>query len=116
MQDSVSKPSRLLARRAFLKAFLAALAAAWAGLIVQRRFLAPSSTGAVQPVELPLSELAVGANRQIVYAGSPALVMRSQEGVVVLSMICTHLGCQVQWQEGKAEFYCPCHQGKFDRA
>ena len=33
---------------------------------------------------------------------------------VVLSATCTHLGCTVNWDEGKGEFVCPCHGGRFD--
>ncbi len=115
MQPTQTRPSQLVSRRGFLKAFLAMLAAAWAGWLVQRRVLTPAGSAAAQPVQIPLGDVPVGATRPVVYAGSPVLVMRSAEGVVALSMICTHLGCQVQWQEGNQQFYCPCHQGKFDR-
>ncbi len=43
------------------------------------------------------------------------MVMRTSEGVTALSMICTHLGCTVQYQEARQRFYCPCHDGVFDR-
>lgn len=33
-----------------------------------------------------------------------------------MSNICTHLGCRVRWIPDRAEFYCPCHNGVFDRA
>lgn len=34
---------------------------------------------------------------------------------VALSNICTHLGCRVRWVEEEASFYCPCHNGVFDK-
>jgi len=104
----------MMNRRGFLMTLLGGLGAAWAGFIVQRRFLAPTSSEA-RPVEIPLADLPVGSVKQITYENNPALVMRSQEGIVAMSMVCTHLACKVQWQENKQEFYCPCHQGKFDR-
>jgi menaquinol-cytochrome c reductase iron-sulfur subunit len=33
----------------------------------------------------------------------------------VLSAICTHLGCIVQWQDAEQQFACPCHSAAFDR-
>jgi Rieske Fe-S protein len=32
-----------------------------------------------------------------------------------LSNICTHLGCRVRWVEGEQQFFCPCHNGVFDK-
>lgn len=31
----------------------------------------------------------------------------------VLSAVCPHLGCSVQWREAKREFECPCHAAAF---
>lgn len=32
-----------------------------------------------------------------------------------LSNICTHLGCRIRWVEGEQRFFCPCHNGVFDK-
>ncbi len=32
---------------------------------------------------------------------------------VVLSGLCTHMGCPVQWSAGERQFVCPCHDGRF---
>jgi menaquinol-cytochrome c reductase iron-sulfur subunit len=32
---------------------------------------------------------------------------------VVLSNICTHLGCRVRWIADDGRFHCPCHDGVF---
>lgn len=34
---------------------------------------------------------------------------------VALSNICTHLGCRVRWIDDQEEFFCPCHNGVFDK-
>jgi menaquinol-cytochrome c reductase iron-sulfur subunit len=34
---------------------------------------------------------------------------------VAMSNICTHLGCRVRWVSGQGEFFCPCHNGVFDK-
>ena len=42
-------------------------------------------------------------------------VVRNGADVVVLSNLCSHLGCGVRWDPGKKQFLCPCHNGFFDR-
>lgn len=32
---------------------------------------------------------------------------------VVMSNVCTHLGCRVRWIPEKDSFFCPCHNGVF---
>jgi Rieske Fe-S protein len=34
---------------------------------------------------------------------------------VLLSNVCTHLGCRVRWVEAEAGFHCPCHNATFGR-
>ena len=38
----------------------------------------------------------------------------SEAEVTVLTPICTHLGCPIQWNEKDGHFRCPCHGGVFD--
>ena len=33
----------------------------------------------------------------------------------VMSNICTHLACRVRWIEERSEFFCPCHNGVYDK-
>jgi menaquinol-cytochrome c reductase iron-sulfur subunit len=37
-----------------------------------------------------------------------------EQGVTVLSSICPHLGCPVNWHPDQKQFFCPCHGGTFD--
>lgn len=32
-----------------------------------------------------------------------------------LSNVCTHLGCRVRWIAEQEKFFCPCHNGVFDK-
>lgn len=32
-----------------------------------------------------------------------------------MSNICSHLGCRVRWIEKQEGFFCPCHNGVFDK-
>ena len=34
---------------------------------------------------------------------------------VAMSNICTHLGCRIRWIAERQEFFCPCHNGVFDK-
>ena len=32
-----------------------------------------------------------------------------------MSNICTHLGCRIRWIPDQDKFFCPCHNGVFDK-
>ncbi len=34
---------------------------------------------------------------------------------VVMSNVCTHLGCRVRWISDQNQFFCPCHNAAFDK-
>ena len=110
-----SQPSVFIARRRFIQLALAALGTACVGVWLQSRlFPNGSSSQAARPASFPLSDLSVGGAKAITYAGSPVLVMRTPEDLRAFSLTCTHLGCTVQWQAGQKQFYCHCHDGRFD--
>lgn len=112
-EEAIASPV-LRSRRQFLVGLLAALGAGWVGAILHRLFVAEPRS--VQPVTVSLTDVPPGGLLPITYAGKPALVRRSEEGAVeALSLVCTHLGCTVEWQPDNGQFYCPCHEGKFDR-
>lgn len=41
-------------------------------------------------------------------------VKRKGDELIVFSSACTHLGCGVNYDAEKKQFYCPCHGGVFD--
>ena len=43
------------------------------------------------------------------------LVRSDDGGFLALSLICSHLGCSVIWDEAKGQFICPCHSSAFDK-
>jgi Rieske Fe-S protein len=42
-----------------------------------------------------------------------AFVVASGERLIVLSPVCSHLGCLVTWNSQRREFLCPCHGGRY---
>jgi len=55
----------------------------------------------------------VGEAKAMEVAGQKIFVVHLEEGYRVLSAVCTHLGCLVQWQSNKQQFFCPCHKGVY---
>lgn len=41
--------------------------------------------------------------------------LREDNQVKVFSPVCTHMGCNVAWNEQNQEFECPCHGGKYNK-
>jgi Rieske Fe-S protein len=39
---------------------------------------------------------------------------QGEQDITVLSSICPHLGCPINWHPNQAQFICPCHGGIFD--
>jgi menaquinol-cytochrome c reductase iron-sulfur subunit len=42
------------------------------------------------------------------------VIRKDENHVMVLSNICTHLGCRVSWHSDIQQYVCPCHDGHFD--
>ncbi|HEY5668596.1 MAG TPA: Rieske 2Fe-2S domain-containing protein [Anaerolineales bacterium] len=38
----------------------------------------------------------------------------TEEGVMALYKVCTHLGCLYNWNSQEGKFICPCHGSQFD--
>ncbi len=112
--DKPAAPSAFVSRRRFIQLGVGAVCAAWAGTVLQTQLFPSTTSTAAKPVAFPLSDLPIGSAKPIAYAGSPAIVLRTAESIKAFSLVCTHLSCTVEWQPGSREFYCPCHDGRYD--
>jgi Rieske Fe-S protein len=99
-------PTPALSRRAALRLAAAAPLA----------LLAACRPGAAPPegTEVPLSALPEGRRVRVLRGEEPVEVVRNGSTVRARSLWCTHLGCEVQWNEAGATYDCPCHDGRFD--
>ncbi|MCL4819903.1 MAG: Rieske 2Fe-2S domain-containing protein [Vicinamibacteria bacterium] len=65
-------------------------------------------------VRVPLARLAGGRRVVVAIADDQIEVSRSASGLVARSLVCTHQGCIVAWQEAERHYKCPCQGGYFD--
>lgn len=69
-----------------------------------------------------IDRLAVGEAMDFVTpAGAKIVVTRVGAGdqaqdFLALSSVCPHLGCRVHWEANNNRFFCPCHNGAFDKS
>jgi Rieske Fe-S protein len=49
------------------------------------------------------------------WGGVPGLALRAQDGALrVFKGVCTHADCNVAWRSTKNDFFCACHEGRYD--
>lgn len=114
--DAVVRGGGIASRRQFIQFGLGVVALSVVGetVWILLKGLEPGAEAAAQPVEVEIGDIPVGGTKEIVYGNDPHIVMRSEDGFQVLSLVCTHLGCIVKWGAEEQAFHCPCHAATFD--
>lgn len=70
-------------------------------------------TSVTTPVQRSLTVEQVDGWRKAISEKIVYVTKNPQGQLEVLSAVCPHLGCLVQWQGSKQEFACPCHGAVF---
>ncbi len=115
-------------RRSFLAAtssiaMVGGLAAGYGafGAMAIRFLYPPDHADSAWQFVTTLADLKAGDSMEYVApSGDHVVVARLGDGdtadnFIALSNVCPHLGCQVHWEEQNKRFFCPCHNGVFDR-
>lgn len=66
------------------------------------------------PKNIPVQELKKGEGKVIKKDGKRLAVSRNEDGELnVISAVCTHMGCNVHWNNAEKTWDCPCHGSRF---
>lgn len=72
--------------------------------------------GEAPGTEVALADLPEGRRVRVLRGEEPVELLRIGDSVTARSLWCTHLGCEVRWNEAEGTYDCPCHDGRFDAA
>ena len=62
-----------------------------------------------------LTELATEEGKIVNYKNEKLAIYKDKNGSIhALSPICTHVGCEVKWNNAELTWDCPCHGSRFD--
>jgi Rieske Fe-S protein len=98
-------PTRPLGARQWAKYAAQNLPAAWT--LVTDMLPLPASSS--------IDDLKPGEGRLLRIGGEKAAAARDRNGVLhVISPTCTHMGCEVAWNDVERTWDCPCHGSRYD--
>ncbi len=70
--------------------------------------------GKIDLVDKQIEDVEVGEGVHVKINGEKCGAFRDEEGKLhVVNATCTHLGCEVAWNEGERSWDCPCHGSRF---
>ncbi|MCE9638097.1 MAG: Rieske (2Fe-2S) protein [Planctomycetes bacterium] len=109
----------VMTRRAVLEAFalgvgVAAVAAACgvAGAFASSTPDAHDTPDEIDVASMP--ELRATGSKRFSFGREPCIVVLKGDRLHAVSLVCTHLGCLVEWSREGRQFVCPCHRAAFD--
>ena len=105
MHDDRRRFLRLMGKGSVVLAFLIQIAAA-ARAFVPNVLYEPSRRFKLRKPKDYAPGVTFNADRRL-------FVLRDEDNFHVISSVCTHLGCTVQWRQDERRFDCPCHGSRF---
>ncbi len=64
--------------------------------------------------KISVEDIAKNSGKIVDMDGRKTAVYKNEKGEVIkLNPKCTHMGCDVEWNDGKKEWHCPCHNSNF---
>jgi Rieske Fe-S protein len=68
-----------------------------------------------KPPTADVSDMDPGTAKVVQLEGDSVGIFRDEDGEYhVVSAVCTHMGCRVEWNDGERSWDCPCHGSRFD--
>ncbi|RYF87263.1 MAG: FAD-dependent oxidoreductase, partial [Chitinophagaceae bacterium] len=62
-----------------------------------------------------LSSLAPGEGKMVSYEGEKIALFKDEEGSLhAVSPVCTHMKCEVKWNDAERSWDCPCHGARYN--
>lgn len=109
----------VMTRRAVIEAFAlgVGVAAVAAACGVAGAFASSSPDAHDTPDEADVAsmqELRAAGSKRFSFGREPCIVVLKGDRLHAVSLVCTHLGCLVEWSREGRQFVCPCHRAAFD--
>ena len=116
-------PYSLVNRRTFLRRVGAVVGTGFVGqlLLPLWRYVLPGKTREPSKVEFEpellaeLNALTPGSCLRFAWGGFPGLVLLASNGELrAFKGVCSHADCNVAWRADRGDFFCACHEGRYD--
>lgn len=116
-------PYSLIERRSILSRMSAIIGAGFFAQVVLPvwRYMFPGTSREPDKVEFTedmlaqLNMLEHGQCLRFKWGGVPGLALRARDGKLRLFKgVCTHADCNVAWRSRTNDFFCACHEGRYD--
>lgn len=62
-----------------------------------------------------ISEIPEGKGKIIDVGGTKVAAFNDKGNIKAFSNLCTHVGCEIDWNDSDATWDCPCHGSRFEK-